>query len=299
MKLLNIAVLLSCVYTSLAFNCEFRLFTRANLNTHQVITAQTVAYSYFNSDKESKFIVHGWKSNADVEWMAEMKDELLVHGDYNVFLVDWRDGASNLIYDRSADNTDETGRQMYDFILLLKQHGHHENKCHLIGHSLGAQSSGAAGKRIPTVKRITGLDPAGPSFDSYDNDKKLDASDAQFVDIIHTDANTVTGLGCWNPSGHVDFYPNGGKSQPGCGIFNRKKRDVSVDGDIGCDHGRAHEYFTESINVRCTYQSYPCGLGDECYSCGNRCNKMGFHATIIPSGIFYLETNSARPFCQY
>ena len=34
----------------------------------------------------------------------------------------------------------------------------------------------------------TGLDPAGPLFESYSEDVKLDPSDAKFVDVIHTDA---------------------------------------------------------------------------------------------------------------
>lgn len=42
---------------------------------------------------------------------------------------------------------------------------------------------------------------------------------ALFVDVIHTDAGPIIsgGLGLMQPSGHVDFYPNGGVQQPGCG----------------------------------------------------------------------------------
>lgn len=65
-------------------------------------------------------------------------------------------------------------------------------------------------RRIP---RITGLDPAfplyfgGPQF-------HLSKGDADFVDVIHTDAGI---LGYPYPIGDVDFYPNMGiKFQPGC-----------------------------------------------------------------------------------
>lgn len=42
---------------------------------------------------------------------------------------------------------------------------------------------------------------------------KLDKGDAEFVDVIHTDGFVK---GQIERSGHVDFYANGGLSQPGC-----------------------------------------------------------------------------------
>jgi len=41
-----------------------------------------------------------------------------------------------------------------------------------------------------------------------------------FVDVIHSDVRNGpidSSLGLQRPCGHVDFYPNGGKHQPGCG----------------------------------------------------------------------------------
>ena len=37
------------------------------------------------------------------------------------------------------------------------------------------------------VSFILGLDPSAPNFENKDNAVKLDRSDADFVDIIHTD----------------------------------------------------------------------------------------------------------------
>ena len=47
-----------------------------------------------------------------------------------------------------------------------------------------------------------------------------DPTDAAFVDVIHTSAGTLLegGLAFREPRGHVDFYPNSGGNQPGCGI---------------------------------------------------------------------------------
>lgn len=61
---------------------------------------------------------------------------------------------------------------------------------------------------------LVGLDPAGPLFTKWPKSLKLDASDAEFVDVIHTDAGI---FGYPRKIGHADFWPNQGISpQPGC-----------------------------------------------------------------------------------
>ena len=65
---------------------------------------------------------------------------------------------------------------------------------------------------------LSGLDPAGLYFITDGTSFRLDESDAQYVDVIHTDAGV---LGTTLASGHTDFWPNGGRSQPGC-FFNCK-----------------------------------------------------------------------------
>lgn len=115
------------------------------------------------------------------------------------------------------------------------------NSIHIIGHSLGAHAAGFAGSYAQTgqVSRITGklmttikvliifncllifhigLDPAEPTFERAGPEQRLDPTDANFVDVIHTCGGT---LGMLSSLGHVDFYPNGGMAfQPGCnGIF--------------------------------------------------------------------------------
>lgn len=73
--------------------------------------------------------------------------------------------------------------------------------------------------------RITGLDAAYPLYMNTGNEGHLARTDAAFVDVIHTDGGI---LGFPNPLGHVDFYPNGGKSnQPGCNLENAFQRSFS------------------------------------------------------------------------
>lgn len=63
---------------------------------------------------------------------------------------------------------------------------------------------------------MAGLDPAGPSSPWWEIFPKhhldLGPLDAEFVDVIHTSGL----LGTARRMGHVDFYLNGGKDQPGC-----------------------------------------------------------------------------------
>lgn len=66
-----------------------------------------------------------------------------------------------------------------------------------------------------------GLDPAGPLFEGYDVSVRLDKSDANYVDVVHSNGEAiyVGGFGISEPIGHVDFYPNGGRAQRGCSSF--------------------------------------------------------------------------------
>jgi len=69
-----------------------------------------------------------------------------------------------------------------------------------------------------------GLDPAEPHFSNTSPMVRLDPTDASFVTAIHTDCNPFIsgGLGITQPVAHIDFYPNGGRNQPGCneGVLN-------------------------------------------------------------------------------
>lgn len=90
-----------------------------------------------------------------------------------------------------------------------------------VGHSLGAQLIGFLSRAVMLgsnnsmkLRRITGLDPANPAFffPSFFY-QPLTHMDAEFVDIIHTDANVY---GQPYSTGTADFWPNGGSNQPGC-----------------------------------------------------------------------------------
>lgn len=78
---------------------------------------------------------------------------------------------------------------------------------------------------IQIFSLLPASDPAGPGF--YKNEvlrtpeifPRLSPSDAEFVDVIHTD--TLLAGAPYN-TGTIDFYPNGGFNQPGCPPVNFK-----------------------------------------------------------------------------
>lgn len=137
----------------------------------------------------------------------------------NVICVDWANGAILPNYVKASANTRLVGKQLAIFLKgLIGNIGLSVRKMHLIGFSLGAHVAGFAGAELGNLSRITGLDPAGPLFESQDPRARLDQSDADFVDVIHSNGENLIlgGLGSWQPMGHVDFYPNGGRMQKGC-----------------------------------------------------------------------------------
>ncbi|KAL3889390.1 hypothetical protein ACJMK2_001734 [Sinanodonta woodiana] len=279
---------------------SYLLFTRNNSNIPQILTADrnVVLTSNFNGEKVTRFLIHGYKSNASYPWVIDMKDALLKREDDNVIVVDWNKGADQIIYAQAVANTRVVGALISQMMYTLDKvaGGNSLGRMHLIGHSLGAHVAGYAGERTLGTGRISGLDPAGPLFEGTDPKVRLDPSDASFVDVIHTNVN---GLGIASSVGHVDFYPNRGKEQPGCldAFFNiifSGQIDKIVDG-IACSHMRVLSLFTESINANCHFQSYPCM---SCTTCGTGCAKMGYDAPQgNPRGNFYLSTNSKPPFC--
>ncbi|GBN46378.1 Pancreatic lipase-related protein 2 [Araneus ventricosus] len=297
---------------------KFRLFTPSNPEEayEQEITQESLSNSTFDPTLETKFLIHGFMSDLDYDDVRfETKDLLLRIGNYNVFIVDWTQH-NGFPYAQAVANTRVVGALVAKMIhFLMNETGITPESIHLIGHSLGAHTSGYAGERIPGLGRITGLDPAGPYFQDADREVRLDRTDALFVDVIHTDGaeNILGGLGISDPIGHVDFYPNGGRRQLGC-VYS-STGDTAVGAAInfttkwiqnGCDHGRANMYFLESINttvcrflsVQCSsYGGYEQGL---CPPENSTIVDMGFHLKKpedSPPVKFYLRTKAEEPHC--
>jgi len=208
----------------------------------------------------------------------------------NIITVDWEQLAESPYYFEAAANTKTVGRysaQLLEF--LISQQVVTRDKIHISGFSLGGQVAGITGSNlIAPAARITGLDPARPLFDVADDADRLDPSDADFVDVIHTAGLTLAFL---DPIGDADFYPNGGATQPGCGV------DVTG----SCAHGRAPAYFDESITNQFGFRGQSCDTWanyNEGLCSNNNIRMMGIFTATDSRGKFFLTTNSERPFAQ-
>ena len=173
-----------------------------------------------------------------------------------------------------------------------------------------------------TLGRITGLDPAEPHFEHTHPMVRLDETDAFYVDVIHTDANPLMsfGLGLWQKSGHLDFYPNGGRIMAGCqkGLMNHVHEEngnlaYALRRALSCNHIRAYEYFIDSISpLNCQFVGIECKswenfVSGQCPGCNEKmtnCDLMGFYAFSNLNGskpvrrkALYLFTDETRPFC--
>ncbi|KAI5639761.1 lipase domain-containing protein [Phthorimaea operculella] len=215
-------------------NNQYFLFTRANPTNPQNLVhgdVQSVLSSNYDGSKPIKVIVHGWNSNLNSKVNTIITPAFLAASDCNVIVLDWRRAASAPNYFSSARIVPEIGAHLGQFLAwLIENAGGDWNRVHLVGHSLGAHVIGNAGRTVGgRIARITGLDPAGPIFGG--NSNALNADDAQYVEAIHTDGGA---LGIMDPIGQTNFYPNGGRSQPGCLIST-------------CSHSRVYELFAATV----------------------------------------------------
>ncbi|UYV63323.1 PNLIP [Cordylochernes scorpioides] len=305
-------------------NTRFDLYTPKNPEELDRISTwrnDTILKSNFDAKLPTKINIHGFlDSKLYGTWERTMKDQILLNGPYNVILVDWS-GGNSFPYVQSVANIRVVAAEISLILRYLQElKGLKLEDVHLIGHSLGAHCAGYVGKMLPGLDRITGLDPAGPYFEYMPTTIRLDRGDAKFVDVIHTDGDPllVLGLGMRQAIGHLDFYPNSGRQQPGCALTTIM--NVFIDGVVKgirsflvCNHQRAIELWIISINHhRCEFVSHECeswsefkeGRCEGCGTDGSKCAVMGWrareylpHVKPTDSKKMYLRTGSREPYC--
>ena len=266
---------------------HFWLFTRWHgLDNPKEIKLDLIslAASGFNPLHKTRIIIHGFSSEGK-SFGRPFAEAYLEVGEYNVISVDWEKHAAWTNYPGAAIRTKFVGEHTANLVEMIANFEGTRNM-HVIGHSLGAHAAGFLGKKVIAdgyhiIPRMTGLDPAEPLFDLAGPDGRLDKGDAEFVDIIHTNSGMLW-EGCLSiPKGigHMDFYPAGGKHQPGCTdlCFLHECTMNNINDLIkgGCSHQRSVEYYIESIRASESgqpFKAFKCESWEQ-FSNGECCNN--------------------------
>ncbi|EDW11824.1 pancreatic triacylglycerol lipase [Drosophila mojavensis] len=261
---------------------------------------------HLDLNKNTVLYLHGYLEDPDVESIHVIAEAYLERNDTNLIVLDWGELADgNYIFD-AVVNAKQLGPELAKVLLDMFEHGLDIEKFHIVGHSLGGQMAGIIGREITRrskgvlkIKRITGLDPAFPLFYlTAGLAAHLSASDAEFVDVIHTDAWLY---GAPSSTGTVDFWPNGGKTlQPGCPKRNYK---MLSDNDLS-SHRRSWWFWAESVSDRfpIKFDAVAAKSWDDF-----KLNKiieseqpvvMGHNCPTNIHGDFYLQTNGLTPYAR-
>ncbi|XP_063223149.1 pancreatic triacylglycerol lipase-like [Bacillus rossius redtenbacheri] len=188
---------------------RFYLYTRTQPRRYEIQTRPdvTVEKPYYNSNRKTVVITHGYMSGGNERWLENMKTALLHKVDANVIIVDWGNAATKLNYFQVAANGRVVAAEIARVCkYLMTNLSMSPSSFHMIGHSLGAHIMSYVSSYEIKIGRITGLDPAGTLFEGNSSELHLDSSDAAFVDIIHTDARPLIpnlGLGIIKPYGNI------------------------------------------------------------------------------------------------
>ncbi|XP_070492769.1 vitellogenin-1-like [Chironomus tepperi] len=248
------------------------------------------AHEKFDPSKKVVVMITGWNSDIDSENTAadELWKAYKSRGDTNFILIDTARYVDTL-YAWSAFNTQELGKAVGKGLAELINYVPLEN-IHVMGHSLGAHIAGSAGKTFQhetdkLLPRITAFDPAKPCFGEGESLQGVGRGDAEFVDVIHSDAG---GLGKPEAIGDADFFPNGiVPLMPGC--FT-----------IFCSHSRAWEYYAETVykGNENNFIAKKCGSlhSFEINACIRQEVAMGYSCPKTVKGNFFLKTKSKFPF---
>ncbi|KAL4624867.1 lipase member H-like [Arapaima gigas] len=285
------------------------LYTRVNLGCGQELSHHSfLAQPLFNLTRPTAMVIHGYRPTGGPPiWVDHIVRLLAAQEDMNIIVVDWNRGAANLNYLTAVTNTRNVAANISGFVQKMQENGASLSSIHLIGVSLGAHVAGFVGAMLKgKIGRITALDPAGPLFTGTPPGERLDPTDAQFVDVLHTDMDA---LGYKGSLGHIDFYANGGADQPGCPktIFSGKSYFV-------CDHQRSVFLFLCALNKTCTFTAYPCSsygdfLEGRCLQCESLrpapCPALGYDVSKWKDAVVrlgqtraYFSTASEPPFCK-
>ncbi|XP_028129787.1 endothelial lipase-like [Diabrotica virgifera virgifera] len=255
-----------------------------------ISNASDVTQAGFSPEKDTFFYVHGWNDYyTSTKTVQKIKNALLKKYDINFFVFDWSLASNSTFYISSFLQTERVGRYLADFMEKFSMTGLLDfNRTTLCGHSLGAHVAGVAGTDLGgRLYQVVGLDPTSILFSPLISSNRIAKSSGQFVEIIHTNG---LGSGYILPSGHADYYVNGGWMQiPSCGI--------ELFGT--CSHLIAIDYYVESL-LTGNFMTKNCLVN--ILFIGLFCKEVSYMGEYNldrrARGSYFLDTNAKSPFAK-
>lgn len=247
------------------------------------------------------FLTHGWRSSINDSWAQSLLNDMVSFLDVNACGVDWKNLANYEYTIVATQNVPMVGNYATEFVAKVNSIGVALDDITLVGHSFGAHVFGLVGMNInellnDKVGVIVGCDSANPLFCSpvlQPLSKRLDSTDAKFVQVIHTTDGTV---GCAIDHGHQDFRPDGGVLVQKACLIPFSNQTIGDD-PVTCSHYQSVVFYHYSLNSSNVFTGRQCA----CYSdfllndCSNVTDVIGPYTKQRP-GRFYLETSLMAPF---
>ncbi|XP_013190455.2 lipase member H [Amyelois transitella] len=247
-------------------------------------------------DKPTLFYMPGWMDNIRMP-MGSIMERIYMSKGYNFWML------NDIVFvmrafPRAARAVKAVGFHVGEMLANLTaiQPKFDPKKLEFLGLSLGGQTMSFIAKRYYEltgikVSRLTGLDATGLCFRSLGPEDRVDASDADFVDLVMTN---IDGIGMAAPVGHANFYVNGGETQPGdfywmnCGSV--------------CSHIRGYTIWVAALLYQNSLIAIKCDSVQEARNkdCYDRVpvetNLLGLNVDRNKPGIYYLSTSNRFPY---
>ncbi|XP_031626943.1 lipase member I-like [Contarinia nasturtii] len=162
----------------------------------------------FDVLRKTVLYIHSYLEGPEHESVNTIVDAYLQRNDHNVLIMDWSQLAKGNYLIDVVPNAKQLATKMSEVVLDWVDEGMDVNRFHVIGHGIGGQMAGMIGRCAhrksegeTKLMRVTALDPPA----AFPLGARVNEKDAEFVDIIFTDA--------WfhstpKSSGTVNFWPS-------------------------------------------------------------------------------------------
>ncbi|KAL4708916.1 hypothetical protein ACJJTC_014944 [Scirpophaga incertulas] len=247
-----------------------------------------------NLKRKTMLLALGYLDSTNFPISAMLANEYEARG-YNVIMVDYQRFAT-VHYYLAARLMRPIGKLIAQVLVHLTNSGLDPSKLELLGFSLGGQTVSYIARNYQAltgrnISKLTALEPSGPCFRDLRPTERLDASNADFVEVVHTN---IDGYGMAPRMGHVDFYVNGGEYQPSDLLLYPCTST--------CSHFRVLPLWVSSLKNPTEFVAIKCdniqqARDSKCYDRSPlETNVMGLRVNRSNHGIFYLSTTKSWPY---